>query len=56
MQWGHSETNMDIYKLNAICVNLLDFIIVAAVTIATMIIIISSIIIFFNNLKITVIT
>lgn len=48
---------MDIYKLNAICVNLQDFIIVFVVITATKIIIIVSPIIsfFLNSLKITAI-
>lgn len=45
---GDSETNMDIYKLNAICADLLAFIIVV-VTITTMMMIISSIISFLKQ-------
>lgn len=49
MQWGHSETNMDIYQLNVICADLLAFIIV--VTTTTMMKIITSIISFLKQPK-----
>ena len=48
LQWGHSETNMDIYKLNVICADLLAFIIVVTTT-TTMMMIISSIISFLKQ-------